>query len=48
MLIETCAMRRASSITPIALTKRKPPVEWRMPLAMRLAISRSDVPRLML
>ena len=48
MLIETWASFLSSSITPIAFTCRKPPLLWRMALAMRLATSRSDVPRLML
>ena len=48
MLIETWAMLRSSSMTPIALQYLYPPLDPRMILEMLLAISRSSVSRLIL
>ena len=48
MLIETWTIPRSASSTPIAFTYRKPPETWRMAFAIRSAIARSLVPRLML
>ena len=48
MLIETWAMLRSSSMTPIALQYLYPPLDPRIILEMLLAISKSSVSRLTL